>query len=71
MQAIIDHLKSLGVNEDYLITITHGGVPEKAKAVLEQFREHFAGAATELFSLVPSLVSHGGPGCIVVQTIRK
>ena len=71
VQAIIDHLKSVGVNEEYLITVSHGGVPEKAKAVLAQLKEHFAGAAMEMFALVPSLVSHGGPGCIVIQTIRK
>lgn len=71
VQAIIDHFKAVGVNEDYLITVAHGGVPEKAKAVLEQIRGNFANVATEMFSLVPSLVSHGGPGCIVIQTIRK
>lgn len=71
LQAIIDHLKSLGVNEEYLITVAHGGVPEKARAVLAQLKEQFAGAAMEMFALVPSLVSHGGPGCIVIQTIRK
>lgn len=71
VQAIIDHLKTLGVDENYLITVAHGGVPEKAKAVMEQIKEHFVNTATELFALVPSLVSHGGPGCIVIQTIRK
>lgn len=71
VQAIIDHLKSIGVDENYLITVTHGGVPEKAKAVVAQIKEHFANTATELFALVPALVSHGGPGCIVIQTIRK
>ena len=58
-------------DENYLITISHGGVLEDAKAVAEQFREHFVKTAVELFSLVPSLVCHGGPGCIVIQTIRK
>lgn len=70
VQAIIDHLKSQGVDENWLITVTHGGVPEKAKAVLAQLKEQFSQSATEMFGLVPSLVSHGGPGCIVVQSIR-
>lgn len=69
--AIIDHFKSLGVDENFLITISHGGVVGEAKAVMEQFKEHFANTAMELFSLVPSLISHGGPGCVVIQTIRK
>lgn len=71
VQAIIDHFHAQGVNKDYLITVAHGGVPEKAKEVLRQFKEQFADAATELFALPPSLVCHGGPGCIVIQTIRK
>lgn len=70
LSAIIDHLKSIGVNKDYLITVSHGGAAEEAKAVLAQIKEHFADSATELFQLIPSLICHGGPGCIVIQTIR-
>lgn len=69
--AIIEHFKSLGVDENFLITISHGGVIEEAKAIMEQFRENFSNTAMEMFSLVPSLISHGGPGCVVIQTIRK
>jgi len=69
--SIIDHFKELGVNEDYLITISHGGVIEEAKNVVAQFKEQFVNTAVELFALVPSLLSHGGPGCIVIQTIKK
>ena len=69
--AIIEHFKSLGVDENFLITISHVGVIEEAKAIMEQFRESFSNTAMEMFSLVPSLISHGGPGCVVIQTIRK
>ena len=68
--AIIDHLKSIGVDKDWLITISPGGVADEAKAVMEQFREQFADSAIELFQLIPSLVCHGGPGCLVIQAIR-
>ena len=67
--ALIDHFKDLGVNEKYLITISHGGVKEKAMEVLEQFKETFASSVFEFFTLPPSLITHGGPGCIVIQTI--
>lgn len=70
LAAIIDHLKTLGVDKDWLITISHGGVAAEAKAVMEQFKEHFAESAMEIFQLIPSLICHGGPGCIVVQAIR-
>lgn len=67
--ALVDHFKSLGVNEKYMISVSHGGVKEEAMAVLEQLREHFASSVLELFSLPPSLMIHGGPGCIVIQTM--
>lgn len=69
--AIIDRLKELGVDKEYLISVCHGGVPEKAKAALAQIKEHFAEAETEMFTLPPSLVTHGGPGCILIQAIKK
>lgn len=72
VQAIIDHLKAKGVDENYLITIAHGGVIEDARAAMEQLKQHFSNnTAMEMFPLSPSLVCHGGPGCIVIQTIRK
>lgn len=69
--AIIEHMKSLGVNDGYRISVAHGGVIETAKEVLEQIREQFARAEMKLYALAPSLVTHGGPGCVVIQAIRK
>lgn len=71
VQAIIEHLSSLGVDEKYIISISHAGVRELAQAVLEQIRERFTTAAFELYQLSPALVTHGGPGCVVIQAIRK
>lgn len=67
--ALIDHFRELCVNEKYLITISHGGVKEEAMAALAQFREHFTTTAFRLFTLPPVLICHGGPGCILIQTI--
>lgn len=67
--ALIEHFKELGVNEKYLITVSHGGVKEKAAAVIEQFKEHFASSVYKVFTLPPALITHGGPGCILIQTI--
>lgn len=71
VDSIINHLKDLGVNESYIISVSHGGVEEEAKSVLRQIQEEFPQTDIELFSLIPSLVTHGGPGCIVIQAIRK
>ena len=66
---LIDHFKQWGVNEKYLITVCYAGVKEEAGAVLEQLKSHFTNASFRLFSLPPALICHGGPGCILVQTI--
>lgn len=71
VEAILEHLKSLGVDGGYLITVSHGGAEEEARKVADLIKEQFASSQLEIFALPPSLVSHGGPGCIVVQAIRK
>ena len=70
-EAIINHLKKLKVDENYIISISHGGAAEKAAQVLQQFKTHFENASFELFPLSPALITHGGPGCIVIQAIMK
>ena len=69
--AILDHLKEIGVDENYYITVCHGGAKEKAKEVLSMIKDKFAQTPVDLFQLSPSLTTHGGPGCIVIQAIRK
>lgn len=70
-EAILEHLKKLGVNEDYIIYICHAGDLKAAESVLAQVKEKFAGVATEFMSLSPSMITHGGPGCVLIQAIRK
>ena len=70
VEALIEHFRKLGVNEKYLITVSHGGVKEEAAAVLAQLKEAFVSSAFMLFSLPPTLICHGGPGCLVIQIIR-
>lgn len=71
VEAIVERLRSMGVDENYIISICHAGVYENAKEVLQQLKRQFANTTMELFSLSPTLVTHGGPGCIVIQAIRK
>ena len=71
VDAIIQRLQVLGVDHEYLISICHAGACQKAAAVLQQIRAVFTASETELLMLSPALITHGGPGCIVVQAIRK
>lgn len=71
VDALINHLKEIGVNENYFVTVSHAGDKEEAQSICAKLKEHFTGAVPEIFKLPPSLITHGGPGCIVIQAIRR
>lgn len=71
LMSIVEHLKVIGVNEDYYVAVSHAGVEKEAKEVLEKIKEHFAGIKADVFQLTPALMTHGGPGCVVIQAIHK
>ena len=71
VEAIIGHLQSMGVDENYVVSVCHGGAEDEARAVCDQIRGIFPGVEVEMYLLAPALITHGGPGCIVVQAIRK
>ena len=71
VELIFQRLEVLGVAKGWLISVSHAGTPEKAQGILEQTMERFPQAEGELLELSPGLMTHGGPGCIVIQAIRK
>ena len=71
VDVIIQRLTALGVDHEYLISVCHAGTYQKAVSVVEQIRETFARSEVEILHLSPALITHGGPGCIVVQAIKK
>ena len=71
VEVIIGRLQDIGVDEGYLLSICHAGTPEKAATVAEQVAQAFPGVEAEILELCPALITHGGPGCIVVQAIKK
>lgn len=68
--AIVERLVELCVGEGYLITVCHGGAEEEAAACADTLRKSFEGAVVETHLLPPSLVCHGGPGCILIQAVK-
>ena len=70
-EAIAEEMKTLGVDENYVIYICHGGDVKAAEGVLSQLKESFGNVTTELMCLSPSMLTHGGPGCVLVQAIKK
>ncbi len=71
LETIFHRFRELQIGGDHLISVCHGGTPEKAERILEQIREHFSASETEVLELSPTLLTHGGPGCIVIQAILK
>ena len=71
VQTAIDAFNEMGVNEDYLITISHAGCEEDATKVLNQVHEAFPNTEIELVHLSCAFIVQGGPNCIAIQTIKK
>lgn len=71
VSAILQQLQAAGVGAGHLISICHAGTPEHAETVSRQVREVFPDTETEILQLSPALITHGGPGCIVIQSVLK
>lgn len=70
-EAVLEHLQKMGINEEYMIYICHAGNQKAAEAVAAQTKEAFPEVDIEIMFLSPSMMTHGGPGCVTIQTIRK
>lgn len=68
---IISSLKDKGIDERWLISVAYADTKDLAAKVRRQISESFPRVETELLQLSPSLITHGGPGCVVVQTVLK
>ena len=71
VETILQHMEAREVGSGHLISVCHAGVPQRAEQVLQQVRARFEAAEIEVLELSPGLITHGGPGCIVIQAICK
>ena len=71
VETVLQQLKSLNIGPDHLISVCHAGTPQKAAKILQTVKDRFQTADTEILELSPALMTHGGPGCIVFQAVRK
>ena len=71
VDTVLQQLQTRNVGADDLISICHAGVPQRAEQVLRRVKDRFASTEIELLELSPALIAHGGPGCIVIQSIHK
>lgn len=68
---IIKGLQERGIDDQYLISIAYADKKNLAAQVRQQVIDSFPHVETEVLQLAPSLITHGGPGCIVVQAVHK
>lgn len=71
VELVFQKLQQLNVGTEHLISICHANTPQKAARILDMAKQQFCACETELLELSPGLVTHGGPGCIVIQAIQK
>lgn len=70
--AIAKQLQAEGVDESYKIFISHAMAKETdLKKLIDIIKEAFPNVELETTILSPVFVSHGGPGCLAVQVIKK
>ena len=69
--AIMKSLREAGIDENYLISVCYADKKDLAEKIRAWITEAFPKTDNEILQLSPSLVTHGGPGCVVVQAIRK
>lgn len=69
IKEIIKAFKDLGVDENYKIYVSHGGVLEQAQQTMKQIQEAFENVKIELHDLSPAFITQGGPGCIAIQWV--
>lgn len=68
--AICEKLKEFGVDESYLISVSHADVKEQASETVKQISEQFPNTKVEMLDLSPAFITQGGPGCIAIQAIK-
>lgn len=71
INTITHQLEEIGIDQNYLISISHAGTYDRALSVSEHFKTIFPYSEIEILDLSPALITHGGPGCIVVQAVKK
>ena len=71
LDSIIKALIEKGVDSNYIVNVCHAGVYEKACDVVETIKTKIQNIQCEILEISPSLMLHGGPGCILVQAVKK
>ena len=71
VQAVIKQMKEKGVDNRYIVHVSHAEAFNDAKKVLGWLKEEFAEVEMHMLDLGAAFVTQGGPQCIAIQYIEK
>lgn len=70
VKTIVERMLEKGVNEKYIIYVSHANAIDDAKRAIEQIKETFSNIEIHLLELGAAFVTQGGPQCIAIQYIE-
>lgn len=71
IKCVVDDLMKHGVDFKHKIYVLHAFNAENAQLAIETIKERIVNADIESFVLSPAMITHGGPGCVVIQSVLK
>lgn len=71
IDSVIKNMEKMGVDENYILFISHANVLEDAKMAEAMFTKAFPKVELRMHDLSPAFVTQGGPGCIALQYVKK
>lgn len=71
LASICDAFHEKGVDEDYVISISHATNQEQVNDTYQFIHQSFPNTEIEIFDLSPVFITQGGPGCLAIQAIKK
>ena len=71
IQAVIDHLKTKGVDTNHKFYISHAQASDFAEQAKQALIQAFGDIDVEVLMLTPAFTTQGGPKCFAIQTVLK
>lgn len=71
VQAVIKRMHEKGVDNRYIIHVSHANTLSDARKVIDWLKEEFPDVEMQLLDLGAAFVTQGGPQCVAIQYIEK
>ncbi len=68
---LVEHFKSKGVDETYMIYVSHADALGDAQFMVKKMEEAFPNTEVVMLDLGPAFVTQGGPQCVAIQYVLK